>query len=113
MGPLTPQMEQLATLASVSDGKTPESKQGNSPDIGAASSGSATRASHVSGRAGQVKAFSGKGHTLSSSRADQPKGVSGASKEDPILHTARVIAERALGTLRENEFKLLQQARYL
>lgn len=119
VGPLTPQMEQLAMLASVSDGKVADSKHGDSPEAGAASSSSATSAGgQVSGRTGhQVKAFSGKGRTLSSSGA-QPTGGSGqltggsrVSQADPIRQTARLIAQRTLSTLRETESRLQQQVR--
>ena len=106
VGPLTAQMEQLATLASMSDGKTPE---GVSPEATAASAAAASSAagSHVSGRAvHHVKAFSGKGRTLSSSGSE---GGQRATPEDPITHATRVVTQKTINSLRETESRLQQQ----
>ena len=116
VGPLSPQMEQLAALASMSDGDV---KQKGSPEVGVASSAANTSPSgsghvsgsgHMSGRGGgqQVKAFSGKGHTLSSSGAAGELRPA-TDQQDPILHAARVVTEKALTSLREKESRLQQQ----
>ena len=90
VGPLTPQLEQLAILASTPD-KPPEP---GDPSVGG-----------HGGRAAHVQAFSGRGHTLSSGSNVAARG--GAT--DPVMHTAKLVAERRLVDLRGQETLLKQQ----
>lgn len=100
VGPLTPQLEQMAFLASTQDSKTQGNRQGSVEASG-------TSAGAV--KAGHVKAFSGRGHTLSSGSSGQTAPSDVTVEEDPILHTARLVAEKRLTDLRQQESALQQQ----
>lgn len=54
-----------------------------------------------------LKAFSGKGHTLSS--ATPPQKQQSAERDDPIMRNIRHIAEKKLKVLREQETELQQK----
>lgn len=96
IGPLTPQLEQLATLASAPDAKNPESSSGD------ASAG----VSHGKHAHHHVQAFSGKGHTLSSGPRSN---LASAPRVDPVMRTAKLVAEKSLVDLRQQESILQYQ----
>ena len=104
VGPLTPQLEQMALLASTQDSKAQSTKQGS---VEASAGGGVSSSSSV--KAGHVKAFSGRGHTLSSGSSGQIASSDVAIEADPILRTARLVAEKRLIDLREQESTLQQQ----
>lgn len=96
VGPLTPQLEQLAVIASQGESSKPEATSSSS--------------SSVSGKAGHVKAFSGRGHTLSSGPT-QSAGLQ-LQQDDPLLHAARLLQQKTTDALREQESRLQQEVRH-
>ena len=100
MAPLTPELEQLAMLASTaSDTKVPETSSAVEVSTSSGGVGGAKAAHHV-------QAFSGRGHTLSSG----PSSLVGA---DPVMRTAKLVAEKRLVDLREKESTLQNEVTML
>ena len=97
VGPLSPHLEQMALLAS--DGKVVGSKPTGGAETGQATpSMSTTRAGHH-----PIKAFSGKGHTLSSSSGPTPQQP---SNEDVLTQQRAALR---LSSLKQEESVLQQQ----
>lgn len=88
-------------VASLPDGKGQEGQHGN-PETTSGGGG---------GRAGQhVKAFSGKGHTLSSGSSSFQEASGGpGSEEDSLVQALRLIVRKKVTGLKEQESILLQK----
>ena len=105
VGPLSSQQEQLAVVASLSEGK----------DGQASHEPTTTTSSSKSG----VKAFSGKGHTLSSGSSSLQSEGAGRNQpsapkveDDPLMNAARMVAQKRLIDLKQQETVLQQKAGY-